>query len=154
MTTTLAEPITGRNWRDHAACRNLPPAMFEMDRNDTTASWQHSRSAAAAQSSATATPSPLPKPPVTVTGVRSPAATTSDRSNTMTSENTWPFDVERYCVDSGRPVRMIPGDRCIEHGGAPTMCTTDVRPAQCTHPHLSPNHPTPHCSECGKAVQQ
>ena len=37
MTATLAEPITGRNWLDHAACRGLPPAMFEMDRNDTRA---------------------------------------------------------------------------------------------------------------------
>lgn len=58
-------------------------------------------------------------------------------------------NVERYCIDSGRPVKNE-GDRCRSHGAAPMMCTTDVRPAQCEHPHLSPNHPYPHCSECGK----
>lgn len=66
---------------------------------------------------------------------------------------TWPppwIETERYCVDSGRPVRMIPGDRCIEHGAADEMCATDVRPAECTHERQSPNHPHPHCSECGK----
>jgi hypothetical protein len=57
---------------------------------------------------------------------------------------------ERYCVDSGRAVSMTPGDRCLHHGAADAMCATDVRPAQCEHPHLSPNHPHPHCSECGK----
>lgn len=61
----------------------------------------------------------------------------------------YPFPVERYCVVSGRPVRMIPGDRCIEHGAAGRPCATDVRPARCTHPRLSPNHPHPHCCECG-----
>jgi hypothetical protein len=66
----------------------------------------------------------------------------------------YPFDVERYCVQSGRPVRMIPGDRCRSHGAAGTPCTTDVRPAQCEHSRLSPNHPRPHCSECGKDVAQ
>lgn len=58
-------------------------------------------------------------------------------------------DVERYCIDSGRPVGRE-GDRCLFHGAAATMCASDVRPAQCTHPRLSPNHPHPHCSECGK----
>lgn len=58
--------------------------------------------------------------------------------------------LERYCIESGRPVRMIPGDRCRAHGAASTMCITDVRPAQCEHPYLSPNHPYPHCSECGR----
>jgi hypothetical protein len=65
----------------------------------------------------------------------------------------WPpysFPVERYCVDSGRLVHMIPGDRCLEHGAAGRMCNTDVRPAQCRHQRQSPNHPYPHCSECGK----
>lgn len=62
----------------------------------------------------------------------------------------YPFPVERYCVISGRPVSMIPGDRCIKHGDAVRPCDTDVRPATCTHPHLSPNHPYPHCSECGR----
>lgn len=63
---------------------------------------------------------------------------------------TWPypFGDERYCVDSGRPVRRA-GDRCIKHGAADTMCQTDVRPAQCSHERQSPNHPYPHCSECG-----
>lgn len=60
----------------------------------------------------------------------------------------YPFPVERYCIDSGRAVQHE-GDRCREHGAAPTMCTTDVRPAQCEHPHRSPNHPTPMCAECG-----
>jgi hypothetical protein len=57
---------------------------------------------------------------------------------------------EGYCVDSGRPVRLIPGDRCRAHGASPVMCTTAVRDPRCTHPHLSPNHPYPHCSECGQ----
>jgi hypothetical protein len=72
----------------------------------------------------------------------------------MSAPTEWhyPSPVERYCVDSGRPVRMIPGDRCRAHGAASKPCTTDVRPAQCEHPHLSPNHPYPHCSECGKDV--
>lgn len=61
----------------------------------------------------------------------------------------YPFDVERYCIESLRAVHFNSGDRCRAHGAAPTMCTTDVRPAECEHPHLSPNHPTPHCSECG-----
>lgn len=61
-------------------------------------------------------------------------------------------ELERYCVDSGRPVLMTPGDRCIKHGDADAPCTTDVRPAQCQHPRLSPNHPWPHCSECGRDV--
>jgi hypothetical protein len=72
---------------------------------------------------------------------------------TVEPATTWPpypMPVERYCVDSGRPVHMIPGDRCLLHGAADRMCRTDVRPAQCEHPHLSPNHPYPHCSECGK----
>jgi len=63
-----------------------------------------------------------------------------------------PVDIERYCVISGRPVHMVPGDRCLDHGAAPTMCPTDLRPAQCQHPRLSPNHPQPHCSECGVDV--
>ena len=58
--------------------------------------------------------------------------------------------LERYCVESGRAVSMIAGDRCIKHGAADRMCATDLRPAQCEHPHLSPNHPSPHCSECGQ----
>lgn len=60
--------------------------------------------------------------------------------------------IERYCIDSGRPVHMIPGDRCLSHGAAADMCTTDVRPAQCEHPRLSPNHPYPCCSECGRKL--
>lgn len=58
--------------------------------------------------------------------------------------------LERYCVDSGRPVRMIPGDRCIKHGNRSTPCYTALREARCTHPRLSPNHPYPHCAECGR----
>lgn len=60
---------------------------------------------------------------------------------------------ELYCVDSGRPVK-VEGDRCIRHGDRSVMCTTAVRPAQCTHPRLSPNHPYPHCSECGRDVPE
>lgn len=37
MTTTLAEPITGRNWRDHGACRGMSPSKFEMDSKDIEA---------------------------------------------------------------------------------------------------------------------
>lgn len=75
----------------------------------------------------------------------------------MTVSNEWPpypMEVEGYCVTSGRPVRIGAGDRCIRHGAADTPCTTDVRPAQCEHPHLSPNHPYPHCSECGEDLPQ
>jgi hypothetical protein len=66
----------------------------------------------------------------------------------------WPATTERYCVDSGRAVRMIPGDRCLRHGSRDEMCTTAVRaPARCMHEHLSPNHPHPHCSECGQDAE-
>lgn len=65
----------------------------------------------------------------------------------------WPFPVERYCTTSGRAVKHE-GDRCRAHGAAPTMCRTDLRPPQCTHPHLSPNHAWPHCSECGRDLQE
>lgn len=58
---------------------------------------------------------------------------------------------ERYCINSGRPV-IREGDRCVRHGAAPDMCTTDVRPAQCEHPRLSPNHPYRCCSECGRKL--
>lgn len=61
----------------------------------------------------------------------------------------WPTGPERYCVDSGRPVRAA-GDRCLSHGNRGEMCTTAIRePGKCKHPRLSPNHPYPHCSECG-----
>jgi hypothetical protein len=60
---------------------------------------------------------------------------------------------ERYCIASGRAVHHE-GDRCIRHGAAARMCTTDVRPAQCQHPHLSPNHPYPRCSECGRDLRK
>jgi len=63
-------------------------------------------------------------------------------------------EVEGYCVDSGRPVRLGHGDRCLRHGDAPTPCRAAVRPARCEHPHLSPNHPYPHCSECGKDLPE
>ncbi|MEU4558502.1 hypothetical protein AB0F72_08930 [Actinoplanes sp. NPDC023936] len=63
----------------------------------------------------------------------------------------WPLNVvERYCVDSGNAVRAIPGDRCLSHGDRDVMCTTAQRmPPECRHLRLSPNHPYPHCSECG-----
>lgn len=60
------------------------------------------------------------------------------------------IELERYCVTSGRAVSMTPGDRCLHHGAADKPCDTDLRPAQCKHEHQSPNHPYPHCSECGK----
>jgi hypothetical protein len=59
---------------------------------------------------------------------------------------------ERYCIASGRPVAHV-GDRCRSHGAAATMCNTDVRPARCEHPHLSPNHPYPCCEECGRDLR-
>ncbi len=64
-----------------------------------------------------------------------------------------PASEERYCVDSGRPVHLIPGDRCIRHGNRDVMCTTATRGPLCKHPHLSPNHPYPRCSECGRSGQ-
>lgn len=60
---------------------------------------------------------------------------------------------ERYCVDSGRPVQLIPGDRCRSHGARGVMCTTAIRDPRCEHPRLSPNHPYPKCSECGRSGQ-
>jgi hypothetical protein len=57
---------------------------------------------------------------------------------------------EGYCLESGRPVRYEAGDRCLAHGAADRPCRAGLRVAQCQHPHLSPNHPYPHCSECGK----
>lgn len=71
----------------------------------------------------------------------------------MTDTNT-AGRMERYCVDSGRAVRPIPGDRCLDHGAAPEMCRTALRDPQCQHPHLSPNHPYPHCSECGRDLTE
>lgn len=63
---------------------------------------------------------------------------------------TWPsVESERYCVDSGHAVRPIPGDRCLSHGNRGEMCTTALRSPRCQHLRLSPNHPYPHCSECG-----
>ncbi len=59
---------------------------------------------------------------------------------------------EAYCVDSGRPVRYEAGDRCLSHGGRDVACTTALRDPRCTHPHPSPNHPTPTCSECGAEI--
>jgi hypothetical protein len=73
--------------------------------------------------------------------------TTAAYRRILTSAN-----LERYCVDSGRAVSMVPGDRCIRHGVADSPCTTKVRTAQCEHPYLSPNHTRPHCSECGRDV--
>lgn len=61
-----------------------------------------------------------------------------------------PEPTERYCVDSGRPVGLISGDRCLAHGDRDVMCTTALRAPRCQHSHLSPSHPHPHCSECGK----
>lgn len=60
--------------------------------------------------------------------------------------------LEAYCVDSGRPVRYEAGDRCLHHGNRATPCYTALREPRCAHPHLSPNHPYPHCSECGRDV--
>jgi hypothetical protein len=57
---------------------------------------------------------------------------------------------ERYCITSGRAVSLIPGDRCLAHGAADRPCDTALRAPECQHPHLSPNHPYPHCSECGR----
>lgn len=65
---------------------------------------------------------------------------------------TWePVGEERYCVDSGRAVQLIPGDRCLAHGARGVACTTAVRDPRCEHPRLSPNHPHPRCEECGRA---
>lgn len=62
----------------------------------------------------------------------------------------WPTPKsEAYCVDSGRPVRYEAGDRCIHHGNRGEACTAALRDPRCEHPRLSPNHPYPHCSECG-----
>ena len=62
-----------------------------------------------------------------------------------------PVTEERYCVDSGRPVQLIPGDRCRSHGASGVMCTTAIRDPRCQHLRLSPNHPYPKCSECGRS---
>lgn len=57
---------------------------------------------------------------------------------------------ERYCVDSGRAVSLIPGDRCIDHGDGDKPCYTTIRNPRCMHELLSPNHPYPKCQECGR----
>src|SRR5258707_549889 len=58
--------------------------------------------------------------------------------------------MERYCVESGRPVHMIPGDRCDQHGAASAPCRTNVRRDTCEH------KPNPNggerCEWCGKSV--
>lgn len=56
---------------------------------------------------------------------------------------------ERYCVDSGRAVNLIPGDRCLSHGAASDPCFTAIRNPRCSHDRLSKNHPYPMCEECG-----
>jgi len=61
---------------------------------------------------------------------------------------------ERYCVDSGRPVHMIGGDRCLSHGDQYEPCFTSIRIAKCKHPNRSPNHPRPHCAECGLDLEE
>ena len=62
-----------------------------------------------------------------------------------------PVSEERYCVDSGRPVQLIPGDRCLKHGAHSTPCFTALRDPRCEHPRLSKNHPYPKCEECGRS---
>lgn len=59
-------------------------------------------------------------------------------------------NLERYCTESGRPVSMVPGDRCIRHGAAGSPCTTKVRPAQCEHPRVSSHGGHVRCAECGR----
>lgn len=69
-------------------------------------------------------------------------------------EITWESATEeRYCVDSGRPVQLIAGDRCLSHGARDVMCTTALRAPRCPHPRLSANHPYPKCEECGRRGQ-
>jgi hypothetical protein len=70
----------------------------------------------------------------------------------VTAWTVYPWPVERYCIESGRAVHFNAGDRCLVHGDRAQMCDTDVRPEQCEHPYLSPNHPTPTCEECGTNV--
>lgn len=57
---------------------------------------------------------------------------------------------ERYCVDSGRPVNLISGDRCLNHGSAKESCYTAIRDPRCEHLRVSKNHPYPKCEECGR----
>jgi hypothetical protein len=67
----------------------------------------------------------------------------------------WRLDVqEAFCIDSGRAIRYEAGDRCLAHGAAGRPCETALRmPPECEHEHLSPNHPRPHCSECGQDAE-
>lgn len=58
---------------------------------------------------------------------------------------------ERYCVETGFPVRMATGDRCLRHKGGSTACYTAMRNPRCTHPTLSPDHPYPLCDQCGRS---
>lgn len=41
---------------------------------------------------------------------------------------------EAYCVDSGRPVGPLGGDRCKSHGAALTPCYVAFRAPRCEHP--------------------
>lgn len=66
----------------------------------------------------------------------------------------WPATEEGFCVASYRPIRYEAGDRCRAHGDAAEPCIAGLRmPPECEHEHLSPNHPYPHCSECGQTAQ-
>lgn len=76
--------------------------------------------------------------------------TTDSTSSPTPSPNPSESDLEAYCVDSGRAVRWEAGDRCIRHPAASAPCFTALRAPRCAHRHLSPNHPYPHCSECGR----
>lgn len=60
--------------------------------------------------------------------------------------------MEGFCIESDCPVRYGVGDRCLVHGAVDAPCEAGLRPAQCEHSRLSPNHPNPHCSECGRDV--
>jgi hypothetical protein len=66
----------------------------------------------------------------------------------------WPAEEEGFCVVSGRAVRYGAGERCRAHGGADEPCISALRmPPECKHEHLSPNHPYPHCAECGQTAE-
>lgn len=61
---------------------------------------------------------------------------------------------EAYCVDSGAPVRLGAGDRCIHHGAADTPCFTAVRAVpKCTHSRWPKGaNSSDTCPECGHTM--
>ena len=61
---------------------------------------------------------------------------------------------EAYCVDSGRPVGPMGGDRCKSHGAASTACYVAFRAPRCEHPDWPRwANGSSRCPECRAVVE-